>query len=104
MLKITNLNINVEEITILEDINLEIKEGEVHAIMGPNGAGKSSLANVIAGNPEYTTTVAGTIGTTAGTIAGGTVALLIGIAASTTTTPTRPRRRRSWSRAGVPRG
>jgi Fe-S cluster assembly ATP-binding protein len=56
MLKITNLNINVEEITILEDINLEIKEGEVHAIMGPNGAGKSSLANVIAGNPEYTVT------------------------------------------------
>jgi Fe-S cluster assembly ATP-binding protein len=54
MLKITNLHVNAQGAEILKGIDLEIKEGEIHAIMGPNGAGKSSLANAIAGNPEYT--------------------------------------------------
>jgi Fe-S cluster assembly ATP-binding protein len=53
MLKITNLSISANEHLILDEINLEIKEGEIHAIMGPNGAGKSSLANIIAGNPQF---------------------------------------------------
>lgn len=54
MLKITNLHVTAQGEEILRGIDLEIKEGEIHAIMGPNGAGKSSLANAIAGNPEYT--------------------------------------------------
>ena len=50
MLKITNLNMNADVIPILEDINLEINEGEIHAIMGPSCSGKTTLANSIAGN------------------------------------------------------
>src|SRR3954453_23161348 len=56
MLKIQNLKANVEGKQILKGINLEIKAGEVHAIMGPNGSGKSTLASVLAGREEYEVT------------------------------------------------
>jgi len=53
MLKITDLHANIDGKSILKGINLEIKPGEVHAIMGPNGSGKSTLASVVAGKEEY---------------------------------------------------
>jgi len=56
MLSIKNIHANVEGKEILKGINLEIKAGEVHAIMGPNGSGKSTLASVLAGREEYEVT------------------------------------------------
>lgn len=56
MLSIKNLQANVDGKEILKGINLEIKAGEVHAIMGPNGSGKSTLANVLTGNKNYEVT------------------------------------------------
>jgi Fe-S cluster assembly ATP-binding protein len=53
MLKIKNLHASIEDKEILRGINLEVKPGEVHAIMGPNGSGKSTLSSVIAGREDY---------------------------------------------------
>lgn len=54
MLKINKLNVEVGEKKILNDFSIDIKDGEIHAIMGPNGTGKSTLSKVILGNKNYT--------------------------------------------------
>lgn len=56
MLTIKNLHAGIEDKKILKGINLDIRPGEVHAIMGPNGSGKSSLASVLAGRENYEVT------------------------------------------------
>lgn len=56
MLKITNLHANINGKEILKGINLEVKPGEVHAIMGPNGSGKSTLSYVLSGKEDYEVT------------------------------------------------
>ena len=52
-LSIRNLRVSIDEKLILKDLSLEIKQGEIHAIMGPNGSGKSTMAYALAGHPKY---------------------------------------------------
>ncbi len=56
MLSVKNLQASIEESAILKGLNLEVKPGEIHAIMGPNGSGKSTLASVLTGRDEYEVT------------------------------------------------
>ena len=53
LLSIKKLSASIEDKQILNNFSLDIKKGEIHAIMGPNGSGKSTLSNVLAGKEEY---------------------------------------------------
>ena len=53
MLKIENLHVSIDDKEILKGLSLDVKPGEIHAIMGPNGSGKSTLSSVIAGSEDY---------------------------------------------------
>lgn len=53
LLEIKNLKVSIEDNIILNELNLKIKKGEIHAIMGPNGSGKSTFSKVVAGHPTY---------------------------------------------------
>ena len=56
MLKIENLHVSIDDKEILKGLSLDVKPGEIHAIMGPNGSGKSTLSSVIAGSEDYEVT------------------------------------------------
>lgn len=56
ILSVRNLTADVDGIQILKGLNLEVKAGEIHAIMGPNGSGKSTFSKILAGHPDYTVT------------------------------------------------
>lgn len=61
MFKLNNLHIGIDDKEIVHGVSLQIKPGEIHAIMGPNGSGKSTIANTIMGHPKYKITSGGIV-------------------------------------------